>query len=774
MPWVLLFAVTLLAYLPAMRGGFLWDDDFHVTQPELQSVEGLRRIWFEMGATQQYYPLLHSAFWVEHRLWGDSVVGYHLANILLHAAAACLLVAVVRRLALPGAYLAGLIFALHPVCVESVAWISEQKNTLSTVLYLGAALVYLHFDRDRRPSHYFLALGLFVLALLTKTVTATLPAALLVVFWWRRGRLGWRRDVRPLLPWLGLGAAAGLLTSWVERTFIGAQGADFTLNLLERCLLAGRVIWFYLGKLAWPADLIFIYPRWAVDAAVWWQYLFPLGVLALVAGLALLARRHHGPLARAAAAGLAGFLVFAGTLFPALGFINVYPFIYSYVADHFQYQACLGIIVPVAAGLTLAAGPLLTSRAAAVRWLAPVGGGLLLAMLGALTWRQCGMYRDAGTLYRATLVRNPACWMAHTNLGDLLSRIPGRLPEAIGHFEAALRINPRDVNAHNDLGHAFTEIPGRLPAAIAEYEAALRIDPRFAPAHNNLGVALSKIPGRLPEAISHFEAAVRLAPDAAELHDNLGVALEKIAGRLPEAVTQFEAAVRLNPGSAEIHNNLGVALAKIPGRLPEAMVHFEAAVRLDPRSTEMHNNLGVALAQTPGRMPEAIAQFEAAVRLAPRSAEAHNNLGAALSKIPERAPEAMAEFEAATRLKPDFAEAHNNLGDALVNIPGRLPEAIAEYEATLRLNPDSAEVHSQLGKALLGLPERAPEALAHFEAAVRINPGLFEAHYALGILLSDQPDRRPEALAHLEAALRINPDFAPAREWIERLRTARP
>ena len=770
----LLFYVTLVAYLPVLYGGFLWDDDFHVTQPELQSVDGLRRIWFEVGATQQYYPLLHTAFWVEHRLWGDSVVGYHLTNILLHAAVACLVVALVRRLALPGAYLAGLIFALHPVCVESVAWISEQKNTLSAVLYLGSALVYLRFDQDRRPSRYWLALGLFVLALLTKTVTATLPAALLVVFWWRRGRLDWRRDVRPLLPWLGLGATAGLMTAWVEQTFIGARGADFTLTLVERCLLAGRVIWFYLGKLVWPADLMFIYPRWDVDAAVWWQYLYPLGVLALVAGLGIVVRRQRGLPARAATAGLAGFLIFAGTLFPAMGFINVYPFIYSYVADHFQYLASLGIIVPVAAGLTLAAGTLLDSRAPAVRWLSRAGGGLLLATLGALTWRQCGMYRDAGTLYRETLARNPACWMAHTNLGDLLSRIPGRLPEAIGHFEAALRINPRDVNAHNDLGHAFTKIPGRQPAAIAEYEAALRIDPRFAPAHNNLGVLLETIPERLPEAIGHLEAAVRLAPDAADMHDNLGAALLKIPERALEALAQFEAAVRLNPGSADMQNNLGTALAKIPGRWPEAAAHLEEAVRLDPRSAKMHSNLGVALAQMPGRWPEAVAQFEAAARMDPRSAEAHNNLGAALSKIPERAPEAIAEFEAATRLKPDFAEAHNNLGDALVNIPGRLPEAIAEYEAVLRLNPDSAEVHSQLGKALLGLPERAPEAMAHFEAAVRINPESFEAHYALGILLSVQPERRPEALAHLEAALRIKPDFAPAREWIARLQAARP
>ena len=304
---------------------------------------------------------------MEHRLWGDAVVGYHLTNILLHAAAACLVVAIVRRLLgggpaprrrpgpaldnTPAPWLAGLIFALHPVCVESVAWISEQKNTLSAVFYLGSALVYLDFDRDRRRSRYWLALGLFVLALLTKTVTATLPAALLVVFWWQRGRLGWRRDVRPLLPWLASASPRGCLRrGWSEALCIGgARGRISRLTVLERGLLAGRVIWFYLGKLVWPADLMFIYPRWTVDAAVVVAVSVSAGVLALVLGLGVVARRP-GPAGPRGAAGLAGFLIFAGTLFPALGFFNVYPFVYSYVADHFQYLASLGIIVPLAAG----------------------------------------------------------------------------------------------------------------------------------------------------------------------------------------------------------------------------------------------------------------------------------------------------------------------------------------------------------------------------------------------------------------------------------------
>ena len=664
MPAALIFCATLFAYLPAVRGGFLWDDNAHVTRADLQSVDGLRRIWFEVGATQQYYPLLHTAFWVEHRLWGDSVVGYHLTNLLLHAAAACLVVAIMRRLALPGAWLAGFIFALHPVCVESVAWISEQKNTLSTVFCLGSAFVYLGFDRDRRRSRYWWALGLFVLALLTKTVTATLPAALLVVFWWRRGRLNWSRDLRPLLPWMVLGVAGGLFTSWVERTFIGAQGADFTLNLLERCLLAGRVIWFYLEKLAWPADLMFIYPRWAVDAAVWWQYVFPLGVLALVLGLTRLARRPGDPLASAAAAGLAGFLIFAVTLFPALGFFSVYPFRFSYVADHFQYLASLGLIVPLAAGLTQAVRPLLAGGTYATRQLVPAGTGLLVATLGVLTWRQSGVYRDAETLYLATLARNPGCWMAHDNLGNLWSKLPGRLDDAIAQYETALRLKPDDAEAHNNLGSAWSRLPGRLNNAIAEYQAALTLKPDYAEAHNNLGNALAKLPGRLDDAIAEYETALRLQPDNASAHYNLGNALGKLPGRLPDAIAEYEAALRLQPDFAAVHNNLGNALSELPGRLPDAIAEFEAALRLKPDYVEAHYNLGNALAQ-----------------------------------LPERAKDAIAQYEETLRLKPDFTSGWHNLGVSWIHL-GNLPAAAAAFREELRLKPNDPAARQALDAVL--------------------------------------------------------------------------
>ncbi|MEO7799331.1 MAG: hypothetical protein ABIY47_16575, partial [Opitutaceae bacterium] len=251
-PALAAFAIALTIYWPALRGTFLWDDDGHVTRPDLQSLGGMARIWFEIGATQQYYPVLHSAFWLEHFIFGNSPTGYHVVNVLLHATSSCLFATLLRRLSVPGAWLAAFLFLLHPVAVESVAWISEQKNTLSTVAYLLAALAYLSFDRTRRPAHYAIATLLFLVALGTKTVTATLPPALLVIFWWRRGRIELRRDVLPLAAWFLFSLSAGLLTAWVEHQVVGAGRNDFSLDLVQRGLLASRAIWFYLGKLIYP------------------------------------------------------------------------------------------------------------------------------------------------------------------------------------------------------------------------------------------------------------------------------------------------------------------------------------------------------------------------------------------------------------------------------------------------------------------------------------------------------------------------------------------
>jgi tetratricopeptide (TPR) repeat protein len=577
-----LLATTLLAYAPAIRADFIWNDSDYVTAPALRSLHGLWRIWGELGATEQYYPILHSAFWVEHKLWGDSTTGYHLVNILLHATSACLLAAVLRRLLISGAWLAAFIFALHPVYVESVAWISEQKNTLSLVFYLVAALLYLRFEKARdtcsgrgnetqgakvslprplRPATLYAgATFFFVLALLSKSTTATLPPALLVVLWWKHGRLEFKRDVLPLLPWFALGAAMGLLSAYVEKKYIGAEGAEFALGGLQRTLLAGRIVWFYLGKLLWPADLIFIYPRWSIDPAQGWQWAFLIAAIAGIAGLWLVRRRTRSPLATA--------LFFGGSLFPVLGFFNVYAFIFSFVADHWQYLPSIGIVVFAAAMISRTSGRTVSM--------------LIVLPLGLLTFQQSRMYADMRTFYRTTLARNPTAWMAHNNLGNLL-REDGDLDGAVQHFQAALRVRPDLVKVHNNFAAVLRD-QRKIPEAIAEYRRALELDPSYVEALNNLGNLLRE-QKHVDEALTHLREAVRLAPDYVDAQNNLGVALRD-AGQMHEAMTHFERALQVNPKFAPAHLNLALCYSLL-GRDAESMEHYREARRLNPAIPEI-------------------------------------------------------------------------------------------------------------------------------------------------------------------------------------------
>ena len=505
--YALLVAVTLAAYYPAWHGGLLWDDDVHVTTPDLRSADGLRRIWLDVGATKQYYPIVHSGFWFLHAVFGDDLLGYHLVNIVLHATSAFLFAAILTRLAVPGGIVAAFLFALHPVHVESVAWVTELKNTLSGVFFLASALVYLRFDVERRPAGYALAVALFVCALLSKSVTAVLPGVLLVVFWWQRGRLRWREDVLPLVPFAAAGAVSGLATAWLERVQIGAEGAAYQFTVVERCLIAGRALWFYAGKLIWPANLIFSYPRWQVSQSVWWQYLPPIGVLLVAAAAWAWRGRSRAP--------LASLLLFAGLLFPALGFFNVYPFVFSFVADHFAYLPSLGLIAGLAAGAATVA-----ARDARLGRVAPAAAGVLLIALGALTWRQSRIYRDAPTLYEATLARNPDCYLCLNNLGTLAAR-GGEMEEAARFYREAVRIKPDSPEAHNNLGSALAQ-SGKMAESLPHFEQAVRAAPNYVSARVNFGGVLFRM-GRVAEAKAQFEAALRVMPDYGPARQNLAV-----------------------------------------------------------------------------------------------------------------------------------------------------------------------------------------------------------------------------------------------------------
>ncbi len=634
--WPLLpvfWLAAALSYLPVWRGGLLWDDIGHLTRGDLSSFSGLWRIWFEIGATQQYYPVTHSAFWLLNILWGEMTLGYHLVNISLHAISAFLLILLLRKLEVPGAVLAGSIFLLHPMEVQSVAWIAELKNVLSGVFYFGAALAYLRFDESRSRRSYVLAFLLFFLAVFSKTVTATLPAALLVVFWWKRGRIRWEQDVRPLLPLLALGLAGGLMTAWFERTVIGASGAEFQLGLVERFLVAGRAVWFYLGKLLWPDNLIFMYPRWQVSSKIAWQYLYPAAAGGVLLAFWLMRRRTRAPLAAA--------LLFGGTLFPALGFVDVYPFRYSFIADHFQYLAGIAVIACVSAVLTLWAERMILRR----ELVQPALALLVGVPLAFLTWNQSGFYSDSERLWMETLAHNPECWMCHDNLADAC----GEAGDYIGvmeHALASLKIAPDNAGAHYNLATAYSRL-GRKEEAVREYQEAIRLNPRLVAAHQYLGLEFLDA-GRKAEALKELQETVRLAPRSPGARSELGFALLE-QGEYEKAVEQLEEALRLNANTAKVHEALGSALRELH-RHEDALIHYREAVRLDPTSPELLNNLGAQLQQL-SRLEEAAVAFREALRRSPNAAMIHVNLGITLQAL-GRLQEAAAEYAEALRLDP--------------------------------------------------------------------------------------------------------------------------
>jgi tetratricopeptide (TPR) repeat protein len=649
---------VFLAYLPVLHGSFIWDDDSWTTNliPLFQDPSGLRLMWFQPTALQQYYPLSGTSFWLDYQLWHLWTLPYHVENILLHALAALLFWRLLLRLNVPGAWLAGALFALHPVMVESAAWITERKNVLSLVFYLGAFLAYWRYAQgvtrgdgrvtrtdpvlSRITNHgslfYGLAFLLFLGALLAKTTTFSLPAAILLAGWWQRGHIRWRADVLPTLPFFALALGLCAVTAWLEKYNVGAQGAAFDLTFPQRCLVAGHAFWFYLGKLFWPANLCFVYPRWQPDPSVWWQWLYPAAALGTLFTLWL----ARGCLGRGPATAL---LFYVGTLFPVLGFMNAYGMLYSFVWDHWVYLSALGIIA-LAAALAVRAAEFLRTPAAVYGFAA-----IVLPVFAVLTWRQAGTFTDMETLWHKTLARNPDCWMAHNNLG-LFLHYEGREEEAAEHSRQAIQINPKCFEAINNLGLVLAT-QGRLDAAIENYRRAIQIKPDYHVALNNLGVALAA-KGRFDEAIKNYRAALQINPYYYESLNNLGIALTA-RGRPDEAIGYFEKAGLIDPHHADFHLNWGIALDQL-GRPREAVVQYREALKLNPDLIAALNNLAWTLA---ANHDDTLRNGAEAVRLAEHSCALNHNreplfIGTLAAAYAEagRFPEAVATAEKAERL----------------------------------------------------------------------------------------------------------------------------
>jgi tetratricopeptide (TPR) repeat protein len=648
-PWVLAIALvvlTFLAYLPALRCGYVWDDDAYVTKnPLLTAPDGLERIWFSAHNQSQYFPLVYTTLRLERALWGLDPFGYHFVNILLHALNAVLVWTVLRKLALPGSWLAAAIWAVHPVNVESVAWITELKNTQSTLFYLLAVLAWMKFtarETERPWRFYGLALVLQALALFSKTTACTLPAALLLVLWLREQRIRKRRLLE-VAPFVALGVAMGLLSVWWE-SHLGnyANVLDYSFNGMDRVLIATRALWFYAGKLLWPTNLTFSYRRWEINWRDPLQYAWLFGCV--VIALFLWWRRRV--LGRAP---VAAILFFVATLSPLLGFIPLYTFRYTFIADHYQYVASIGLIALFAAAVS---NPVVIGRLG--RTMSCALSVPLLLALGALTWRQAHIYRNEEILWRDTVAKNPASWMAHNDLAGVLLE-SGRTTEAMEEAEQTLRIKPDCAEGHYNLGNVLVSV-GKVDEGIGHYEQALRINPSIAAAHYRLGLALAR-EGRMPEAIEHWEQALRINPDYAAVHSKLGVALAE-QGQMPKAMQHWEQAVRVNPDDADAHNRLGLALVQ-QGNIRDAVEHWRQALRVNPTFPGAHCNIGIALC-TEGKWQEAAGHFEQELLAHSDNALTHYYLGVALEQM-NRTKSAIEQYKLALESNPGLVEAQNRL-----------------------------------------------------------------------------------------------------------------
>jgi len=570
-------------YQPAWNGGFIWDDDAYVTNNELLTApDGLRRIWFSLDSPSQYFPLVYSTFRIEHALWGLNPTGYHWVNLLLHVANALLVWRLLARLRVPGAWLAGAIFALHPVQVESVAWITERKNVLMAFFFLLTLLAWIAFvdEWTKRPWRFYaLALVLYVLALSAKTTACTLPAALLLILWLQKKPISWQRILQ-VIPFFFLGLGMGLVTVWWERYHQGTSRTLFAfLSPIERFLIASRAVWFYLSKLIWPSNLTFIYPKWNISPA------HPLDYVWLLAGIALcaviyFARRYVGRSVEVAAA------FFVATLSPVLGFIMLYTFRYTFVADHYQYLASIGPIALASAGVATLACTFKRSRPLILS-----AAGCVTVTLALLTWRQAAMYADIEALWRTTLKGNPECWMAHNNLGIALFQ-KGDTDDAIAHYRTTLEMQPDFWDAEYNLGIALLS-KGQVDEAIAHCSNAVRIAPNDPDAQVALGNALLQ-KGRIDDAIVYYQKALSIRPEYFLAHHSLGHAfLEK--GEIDAAISHCRAALLIQPENADAHTNLAIALDE-KGQTAEAIQHYQKALEISPQSISALTNLAWLLA----------------------------------------------------------------------------------------------------------------------------------------------------------------------------------
>jgi tetratricopeptide (TPR) repeat protein len=753
-----LAAAAALAYSRTFSVPALFDDD-----PSIADNPTIRHLGTSLYppsfATVGGRPVLNFSLAVSYALSGKEVWSYHALNLAILILGGLALFGIVRRTlamkAYPGAtaaaFCAALLWTLHPLQTESVTYLIQRAESLMGLFYLLTLYFFIRGAASAGPARglwYASSVAACLLGMCTKEVMVSAP--LIVLLYDRAFLAGGFREALRRRGWV----YAGLAATWLVLPFLvasthgrgGTAGFGSGVSAWAYALTQFPAILHYLRLSLWPSPLVFDYgTALAVPS---------LGVLLSALAVAALLAASLWAMAVRPALGLLGIFFFA-VLAPSSSFI---PVASETMAEHRMYLALAPVAVLAVLGL--------------FRWLGRGALPLCLVLAAALalaTFRRNEDYLSDEGIWRDTAEKLPSNYRARSNLGNALDD-EGRTAEAMAQYQEVLRLKPDLAEAHSNMGNLLMKLPGRVDEAIAQYGEAVRLKPDYEPAHKNLANALDS-KGRTSEAAAQSEEAVRLRPGDAQAHSNLGSELANLPGRLDDAIAQCEAAVSLDPALAEAHSNLGNVLSRVPGRLDEAIAQCREALHLDPGDAKAHNNFGNALVRSPGKLGDAVAQFEEAVRLKPGLAEAHNNLGNALG-AEGRTAEAIAQFEESLRLNPDSPEAHSNLGNALARTPGRLGEAIAQYGKALELRPDYVSAHSNLGSVLMAAG-RPAEALGHFEEAVRLRPDMASLQLNLALALLKVPNRADEAAAHLREVLRLQPGNEAARQALDQIGRSR-
>ena len=657
---VVLFAVVLAVFLPTLRNGFITLDDGGYVTDNPQVRAGLTldgAAWaFRTFAEANWHPVTWLSHMLDAELFGDRAWGHHLTSVVLHALNVVLVFALLRVLtgSLWRSLFVAALFGLHPLRVESVAWVAERKDVLSLFFGLLSLLAYAAWRRPEVPGRVQprgwyggLSLACFALGLMSKPALVTLPCVLLLIDFWPLRRMdGTIAGVWPLvrekIPFFAL-TAAGCATTWAAQASAGAMGNTTAYPLASRVATALEAYAGYLGRTFYPADLAILYPFRVSHAAG--TVASAAALLVVLSVIVFLVRRSRPWLAT-------GWLWFLGTLVPMIGLVQVGS---QAMADRYTYLPSIGLLVALVWG----AGECVGGSPRRARW----ATGLALVVLAGLsvaTVRQLGRWRDSETVFRHALAVTSDNYLAHQSLAHALGRLPGRRAEAVEQYRAVVRVVPRLPQAHLELAAVLAEDAATLDEAIAEYRATLRLDPHHALARYGLGRALLRTAGGFPEALEQLRRTIELAPDNIDARYDLAEALARTPEGAAEALAEYQTVLRLRPERVEVRNSIGLLLAR-QGRLPEAVEEYEALLRAKPDFVLARNNLANALSRLPGRRADAIAHYRAAIALKPDYWEAHFNLGLALAAEPDGTAEAIRHFETVLRLQPDCAPAREML-----------------------------------------------------------------------------------------------------------------